>query len=104
MEPKLRFQKRRELQAQLATKYQWEMHVTHKASGRVSAVTVELAAQLIIDGSHLEATEAEMAAHLEEQRLRGEEIAARTRGIKRTNFRPNDGESDPNARIYRYAG
>ena len=104
MDLKLRFQRRKELQAQLAAKYQWEMHVTHKASGRVSAVTVELGATLICDGSHLEATESEVAAHLEEQRLRGEEIAARTRGIRRTNFRPNDGESDPNARIYRYAG
>jgi hypothetical protein len=98
----LRFRRRREKQAELAARYQWDFHVVHVASGRVSAVTIELGAQLITDGSHREATEAEVAAYHKDMKLRGEEIEAKSRQIARMNHRPDSEEVDPNARFFKF--
>jgi hypothetical protein len=102
MDLKLRYARRREKQAELGAKYQWSFYVYHLASGKLSPVTIELGATLITDGSHREATEAEVSEHLEHQRREGERIAAQGRRISRMNHRPDSTELDPNGRRYEF--
>lgn len=89
-------------QGELGAKHQWDFFVKHLASGTLSLVTIELGAKLICDGSHVEASEAEIAVHQEQQRREGERIQAHGRMMSRINFRPGGEEIDPNARIYKF--
>jgi hypothetical protein len=100
MDLKERFKKRRALQSELAGKFGWDCFILHVATGRVCPATVENAATHITDGSHRLATQEEIAAYQTDQKLRTEEIAAKSRQISRTNHRIDSKEVDPNARLY----
>jgi hypothetical protein len=100
MDLKLRFRRRQETQRELGAKYQWDLHIVHIASGRVCPAAIELAATYIVDGTHREATPAEVAAYQEDQRREGEHIAATDRRFSRINQQPE--ERDHNARRYQF--
>lgn len=100
MDLKVRFQRRRAKQAELCQKYGWDCHILHIASGSICPAAVELAATLITDGSHREATPAEVATYQENQKREAERIAAAGRRMARTNQEAD--EKDPNARRYEF--
>lgn len=100
MDLKLRYQKRKAKQEELAHKYQWDLNVIHLASGAQSVVTIELGAQLIVDGSHREATAEEVVVHQEKQRREAERIGAQGRQLKAMNRQRS--EEDPNRRVYEF--
>jgi hypothetical protein len=102
MDLRLRYARRKACQEKLAQKYGWDCFIVHLASGRVSAATVELAAQLITDDHHREATPDEVAAYQIEQQRESSRIAATSRRLARTNYRPGGKRPDPNRRVYEF--
>jgi hypothetical protein len=102
MDIRLRYLRRKEKQAELGSRYQWDCVVKHLASGTLSIVTIELGATLIVDGSHVEASPEEVAVHQEQQRREGERIASQGRQISRMNHRPDSKDTDPNGRRYEF--
>lgn len=85
MDLKHRHKLRLAKQNELASRYGWDLHIVHLASGAVCGATVELAAQLIVDGTHREALPQEVAEYQTHQRREGERIAAAVRRMSEVN-------------------
>jgi len=102
MDLKLRYQKRKALQTELAGRFGFDCFIVHIASGMVCPATVENAAAHIVDGTHKLPEPSELAAYQNMMKLRAEEIAAKTRQMSGTNYRPDSREMDPNARLFRF--
>jgi hypothetical protein len=94
MDLKLRFQRRKAKQAELAATFGCVVHVWHLANETISLATPELAATLIVDGSHRVATAEEVTVWQEAQLIEGERIESTNRELSRINRRSKEVDSN----------